>query len=183
MKKLFLIPMITIFGLLSCSKEEVAVSKTEQHHLTTPTSTSVTDQLLTVRSEIMKELLTAARDSTFRTLVLNECLQQRYGDYYVRLIDLAQSLEGHSSLDYLRSRLIDYDSEVISITQDRHPVLFYPRAETIEELINQGASTISLQVPIGVFQDVYFEDYSSPGHVLDNNLSLAFHANITEEFA
>jgi hypothetical protein len=183
MKKLFFVPLIAIFVSMGCSKEKQALNKNESNFTSNLITTLQSDQLLQVRGEIMKELLIAAQDSFFRTLVLNACLEQRNGDYYVRLIDLALILESHSDFHYLRSRLIDLDAEVISITHSRHPILFYPRAETIEDLLHQGVNTISIQQPIGVFQEMYFEDYSSPGYSLDGNHSLKFFANITEKFA
>lgn len=175
--------MITIFELLSCSKEKPPVQRVATKYSALSQTANVNDELMTARSQILNEVLIAAQDSTFRALILNECLGQKYGDYYVRLIDIAERLEGLSHFDDLRNRLIEFDSHVLSITQNRHPILFYPRAETIEAMVNNGVDTFRLEHSIGVYQDVYHENYSSPGYILDESSKLVFYENISEAFA
>lgn len=74
------------------------------------------------------------------------------------------------------------------LTNGKEPLLFYPRAETIEmkRKNSNGARTNEAgfsQELIGVYQDVYHPDYSSPGYIIDNGYSLVFYQNITEDYA
>lgn len=176
-----LIGALSVFT--SCVKEKNPISVNTPSPGFSIENAMTNDDLMALRSQIMRSLLLAAEDSLFRTIVLNECLKQTYDDYYVRLEDLSNELKNFEQFKELQLELLSFSSEIKRYAPDKHAILFYPKAETIEEVMASGGNPSHLQKPIGVYQEVFLRNYDSPGYVLNENQSLIFHGYVSEVFA
>jgi hypothetical protein len=149
------------------------------------TETTSPADLASIRQRTMKEVLTAAKNPEFRTFVLNECLKQRHGDYNVYLEDVVAAYKGKPGFEKFTSALVDLIAQTKQLTNGREPLIFYPRAETIEE---QRSANSRTQVeaghdPIGVYYLTFNPDYSSPGYILNDGYTLTYYQDITEDYA
>lgn len=140
-----------------------------------------------VRQQTLSVVLTAAKNNEFRQLILNECLKQKHGDYNVYLKDVVSLLKERPDYSSTTAALEDLIQKTKLLSDGREPIIFYPKAETIEEnqkyRLSARMEPELLQEPIGVFQEVYNPDYSSPGYVLDNGNNLIYLQDVTEEYA
>jgi hypothetical protein len=64
--------------------------KTNQ--LEVPQDNQDQQKLNTLRKETLTLLLQSAKSNEVKKLVLNECLKQSHGDYYVKIADLSSQL-------------------------------------------------------------------------------------------
>ncbi|TAE18651.1 MAG: hypothetical protein EAY72_00520 [Bacteroidetes bacterium] len=135
---------------------------------------------------LMGALLKNAKDREFKAVVLNECLKQKKGDYYVTIRDLCEALNNDGKYNAIVKEL----TNLADLYKNEHggvePILFYPRAETIEESSRNRETDLPYQgqqEAIGVIQDVFNPDYSSPGFIVNDGNQLVFLQNITEEYA
>jgi hypothetical protein len=180
-KKLFkaLLGLFVVTLLTQCKKSVVSDVQAEP---ATPKT-----ELNVLRQEALVQILEMGKNREFRTYVLNECLKQKHGDYNVYLSDIVAAYSGKQELKKNVEKLEALSTKIKAAANGREPLLFYPRTETIEESRkkNANARTASenLQEPIGVFEEVYNPDYSSPGYIVDYNGSFNFYQNITEEYA
>lgn len=146
-------------------------------------------ELNTLRKSALIQILRMSGNREFRRFVLNECLKQKHGEYNVYLIDIVNSFEGTSVFKEEINIIKSIIPRIKTVSDGREPLIFYPRAETIEDRnrVNtryEPGNDFSDEV-VGVFQDVYEQnDYSSPGfYVTSDNQQLTFFQNITEEYA
>lgn len=142
----------------------------------------------TLRRQLLVEILGMSRSRDVREYVLNECLKQKHGDYNVYIVDVVNAFKDDAALQKSIGNIQALIPKVKAVCNGREPIIFYPRAETIEDRrIKSAASRTSsenLQEPVGVFEEVYNPDYSSPGYYVDyNNGQLTFFQDITEEYA
>lgn len=104
----------------------------------------------------MVEILTLLKEPEFKKYILDECLKQKHGDYNVHIKDIVSH---YQEVDRYKKSMARLDSIVTLIkpmVDNREPLVFYPRAETIED--ERNGSTIArtkeeiYQEPIGVIQ-------------------------------
>lgn len=144
-------------------------------------------ELAVLRQQTMANVLVAAKNSEFRQFILNECLKQKHGDYNVYLKDVVSNFKAKPGYEKITSALEELVSKTRAVTKGREPIIFYPKAETIEKRLKANISarteTEGPQEPVGVYEEEVNPDYSSPGYILDNGSSLVFYQNITEDYA
>jgi len=144
-------------------------------------------ELVVLRQQTMKEVLSMARNQVFKEFVLSECLKQKHGDYNVYIKDIITNFKGNPDYEKGITTLEKLVSQIKAISDNREPNVFYPKAENIdrERRLSSVAQTQTnfLEEPVGVFQDVYNPDYSSPGYIVNIDNNLVFYDNITEEYA
>lgn len=177
-----MVGVLIISAFSQCKKTTVADRITETFVPKT--------ELNSLRQEALIEVLTMSKNKSFRAYVLNECLKQKHGEYNVYLEDIVNTYKFDANFKESIQKIESLIPKIKSISGDREPLIFYPRAETIEDKnkINTrtyaGENTI-LEEPVGVFQEVYNpDDYSSPGFYVESNTGqLTFFQNITEEYA
>jgi hypothetical protein len=174
-KFIFCLFMFTI-GLMSCEKQEVGIVK------------DATEEISVLREKTLSEVMVLGKSPEFRQFILKECLKQKHGDYNVYLSDVIASYRGKSGYEKSISALEKLVEKTKKMTNGREPLIFYPRAETIEDNRKKSISSKKvedefLQNPIGVYEEVSGPDYTSPGYTLDNGYSLVFYQHITEAYA
>jgi hypothetical protein len=159
--------------------------KTNQ--LEVPQDNQDQQKLNTLRKETLTLLLQSAKSNEVKKLVLNECLKQSHGDYYVKIADLSSKIRNIPGNETTAEKLASLAQKTKIESGGRDAILFYPRAETIENNRKQRtrvrAYEEQLYDPIGVYQEVINSDYSSPGYIVNNGYSLVFYQNITEDYA
>jgi hypothetical protein len=83
--------------------------------------------------------------------------------------------------------LLALTAKIKTLNGGVEPLLFFPRAETIEASIKStGKSSYTSRLAetiVGVDGDVFNPDYTSPGYVVDYNGQLTFYDNISEDYA
>ncbi|MHA4737357.1 hypothetical protein [Dyadobacter sp. MSC1_007] len=106
--------------------------------------------------KIMQEILTLAQDEEVRRFILSECLKQKRGEYDVFVKDIIESYREVERFRGPVSRLENLVRLIKPKQDDNEPIVFYPRAETIEDDIvaNPRARIADLELgePIGVLQ-------------------------------
>jgi hypothetical protein len=144
-------------------------------------------KLNTLRKETLTLLLQTAKSNEVKKLVLNECLKQSHGDYYVKITDLSSKLRNIPGNETAADKLASLAQKTKIESGGRDAILFYPRAETIENYRKQRtrarAYEEQLYDPIGVYQEVFNPDYSSPGYIVNNGYDLVFYQNVSEDYA
>lgn len=106
----------------------------------------------------MVEILNLAKEDQFRQYILAECLKQKHGDYNVYITDIIAS---HREIDKYKKSMATLEQLVGLIkplVNDNEPLVFYPRAETIEDERIDHPETRSpdaiMSEPLGVIQPV-----------------------------
>lgn len=176
--KNYLIIFTIIFAFFGCDKPEELSSEKPNFNLD--------NEILELKKKTTISILKMSKNKDFRTFILRECLKQEHGDYNVYLSKIIEEYEDKTSDKDFINELKHYVEKVKMVNRELEPLIFYPKAETIEERSNQKKFKVSEQLTqiISVDGDVYNpETYSAPGYVLDNNGDLAFFDNITEEYA
>lgn len=132
--------------------------------------------------DAMKEVLIMAKNRDFQDDLLENALLQKNGDYDVTLEDLSASLKKNSKFQEGAEKLAGL-SESLNAQNGIKPLVFYPRAETIEKKGDTRDKDNSNKSPIAVFRNVYNDDYASPGYALGEDDKLKFVRMVTEEYA
>jgi hypothetical protein len=108
-----------------------------------------------LEERLMVEILNLAKEDQFRQFILKESLKQKHGDYNVYVRDI---IAAYSEVDKYKQSMNTLSTLVEHIRPlvGNEPLVFYPRAETIEdEMIsskNARTSEIVMAEPLGVFQ-------------------------------
>ena len=149
------------------------------------TIANISAELLAAKTKALTTVLTAAKEPEFREFILSECLQQKHGDYNVYLKDVISAYRGKSGYESFISTLEPLVLQLKQLTNGREPLIFYPRAETIEgQKKKRSNSRIEMYDPVGVYEDVFNPiDYSSPGYIVNDGYNLVYFQDITEEYA
>ena len=135
-------------------------------------------KLESLRQKVMTEVLIMLQKKEFKDFVLEQALLQTDGDYNVYLKDVIQRFKKDPSFSHEISNLEVLVPQIKLICNDREPIIFYPKAETIEKQRNSinfstEHSNFNEEI-IGVYKDVYNADFSTAGYRLDNNGNLVF---------
>jgi hypothetical protein len=166
-------------ALISCKKQirELAPQQI---------SVSVKEAQLSIATDIIS---LAKTNPDFRSLAYNECLKQKFGDYYVRLTDLIKANKGNSLMTTEVIERLLKNQQTIKQKTNREVIIFIPSMEVHPEkasfeTLNRNARMNFLDEPVAVVQDEFNNyDQTCPGYVVDNGYSLVFYQTIDEEFA
>ncbi len=152
MKKCFqlTIAVFLIVGLLTKCQTPLVNNRVESINEHTP--------LRKLQEKVMVEILNLAKEDQFRQYILAECLKQKHGDYNVYITDIIAS---HREIDKYKKSMATLEQLVGLIkplVNDNEPLVFYPRAETIEdERIDHPearSAEVIMSEPLGVIQPV-----------------------------
>ena len=124
------------------------------------------------------------KDPKFTKFILDECIKQKNGDYNVYFSTIIEKYKTENS-DFANS-LLSLRLNIKSLNGGAEPILFYPRAETIENSFNARKNTKMSSEPfiIGIYDDELSPSYTAPGYIIQNDgTSLQYYNEITEDFA
>lgn len=180
MKNLFakvVAAFVTVLLVTSCAKED---SITLQ-----PKAPS---EIKSINQAIAVELLTLAKNESFRALVLDECLKQEHGDYNVYLRKLVNMSSDNKEIKAGLTKLKPLVMQLHALYSGNEPILFYPKAEAYENNTKKsaisGAETSSTEQLVAVLADEYVPtNQTCPGYVVDNGDQLVYYKDIDEEYA
>lgn len=162
------------FVLSSCSdssenKDVIATSK---------------ETLIELKQEATTTILTMGKDKNFKKFVLEECLKQSHGDYNVSFSRIIEKYKSENS--EFANTLAALRLKMKALNGGIEPILFYPRAETIENDFNfkkTGKMTLMAEQTIGVYADELSPSYACPGYIVQSDTTLEYYDEITEEYA
>ena len=124
-----------------------------------------------------------SNDSEFKSFILTECLKQSHGDYNVYFSTIiekykSKNIEFANSLSVLRLNMMKINGGI-------EPLLFYPQAETIENIAYKKTFRTSNGEPvvIGIYDSDLSPSYTASGYIIQNDGTLQYHSEITEDFA
>jgi hypothetical protein len=131
-----------------------------------------------------------AKEDQFIKFILNECLKQKHGDYNVYIRDIISAYKG---LDKYKSSMANLEmliGQIKPLVGGNEPLIFYPRAETIEDQLQAHpearTSEVLTESPIGVIQPpptVWNPPLSLNGYRINLNGAWVYAQNVDEEFA
>lgn len=197
MKHLLKITAIALFLIqLACEKEAEPTDfenvltdiSLKQRMLNLPHKEFDDPDLIQLYAESMKEVLTMAKDQEFRDFIFENALSNdKIGqDYDVNFSIIMKSNKNSLKFGKTISKLESLSSRIRSSTSDEIPMVFFPRAETLQEKAKADKSfnaSKAMKEPIAVMKGAYNDDYSVPGYKLDSDGELKYVGDITEEFA
>lgn len=146
-------------------------------------------EIVDLYEDFAKQSLLMIKDVQFRREVLKEALLQRQGEYEFHISDLKSRTQqkGFENIEAEEiEKLLRISNKISEKNSNDIPVIFYPRAETIERdkvNVSNLYSKSSSSVPIAVFKNVYNSDYDSPGYILNEDGELVFSHMVSEEEA
>lgn len=170
---------------LSCqddqsSRAEDSILSDIENTILSSSHTPFTDsESVDLYSDFAKQSLLMIKDVQFRKEVLKEALLQKQGEYEFHISDL-ESRTKHKGFENVEpkeiEKLLRISNQISKKNSNDIPVIFYPRAETIEsdkEDVSNFYSKSSSE-PIAVFKNVYDSNYASPGYILNEDGELVF---------
>ncbi|PKK36769.1 hypothetical protein BWI96_10385 [Siphonobacter sp. SORGH_AS_0500] len=175
--------------LSSCQKEDQPIITSEKDvviHLSQEISKggrirNVEQQTADLKEKLLIEILELSKDEVFRQIVLEQSLKQSHGDYNVYVKDALGLYKGDATKI---KTILGLNESIKSLNGGLEQIIFYPRAETIEEQTSQFKATpISLSAPVLVSKEIINKDYTSPGLRLSSARELTSNQQVTEEFA
>ncbi len=142
-----------------------------------------TKNLTQLKKEAITRILSMSNDSEFKSFILTECLKQSHGDYNVYFSTIiekykSKNIEFANSLSVLRLNMMKINGGI-------EPLLFYPQAETIENIAYKKTFRTSNGEPvvIGIYDSDLSPSYTASGYIIQNDGTLQYHSEITEDFA
>jgi len=191
LSSLLLIPLILVaFG---CSNSEDLEFVNNQNAdigfksliLQTPNKPVTDIELLNQYEKVMIEVLKMSKKQDFRQFIFEQALKQKDGDYDIYIDDIVNKQKNNLNLGNSVSILEQLSSKIKSEPDGLRPLVFYPKAETLEEKIafKSFSAKNDLQEPVVVYRGPYNDDYSAPGFTLGTNDELVFDRMVTEEDA
>ncbi|MCF0075194.1 hypothetical protein LZD49_32225 [Dyadobacter sp. CY261] len=130
LKTLKYLPMaVFLLGLLTNCQNELPVVQDKGDR---PLDV-VNSPLRELQLKVMVEVLSLAKETEFRQFVLEECLKQKHGDYNVYIRDIIANYKGQEKYKAPMQRLEALVKQIKPLVYNNEPLIFYPRAETIEE--------------------------------------------------
>jgi len=142
--------------------------------------------------ELTWQILSLAKNENFKKLVYDECRTQKYGDYYVRVLELLASPKAKVFISNEREVSILKTVSELKVFGVTNPIIFYPSIETKEDKEFKGKMTpVNFVVGevIGVIDDGVgggggsYTNYQYPGYTFNTDGRLNYAQQITEEFA
>ncbi|NDP23029.1 MAG: hypothetical protein GZ091_18410 [Paludibacter sp.] len=180
MKKLIILFVVTL-GLFGCE------DNSSRDVLSSQLTNDNTKEIFELKQKAIVPILVMSKNKQFKQFVLNECLKQEHGEYNVYLSKIITEYKDNPSFSESILELAALATKIKFLNGGIEPLLFYPRAETIEESrLNQKSSATArlAEELVLVNQDDYdIGTNSSPGYVLTFDGELIFYDNITEDFA
>ncbi|PIB27561.1 hypothetical protein BFP77_11775 [Maribacter sp. 4U21] len=160
----------------------------EEIFLSVPNNTLSDPALVSSYGDIMKEVLLMSEDFEFRKYVYEEAqsFSNQGNDYIVDFDNVGKTFRTTSKFGKSVYQLETSISELKKAQGDAKPIIFFPKAETIEDgkLANKNFDVAkNLTQPIIVLKGAYYDDYSAPGFKLDENGELVFDRIVTEDDA
>lgn len=180
MKK-FIALFVVVFSFFGCENETVSIPVLQ---------TNSKKELVELKQKAIAPILTMAKNKEFKDFVLNECLKQEHGEYNVYFSKIIQKFKDNPNYSKYITELSALSNQIKNLNGGIEPLIFYPRAETIEENYQSGqksqkpSKTARLaEETVGVNQDVIYPDNSSPGYILTFDGELIYYDNIVEDYA
>lgn len=142
--------------------------------------------------ELTWQILSLAKNENFKKLVYDECRTQKYGDYYVRVLELLASPKAKVFISNEREVSILKTVSELKVFGVTNPIIFYPSIETKEDKEFKGKMTpvnFVVDEVIGVIDDGVgggggsYTNYQYPGYTFNTDGRLNYAQQITEEFA
>jgi len=183
---------LCILVFMSCNNEDSEFVDSQMADLSfkdlllqTPQKPITDVQLLSQYEEVMIEVLKMSKEQNFREFVFNRALEQVDGDYDVFIDDITNNQKNNSVFSKSVTKLQSLSSSIKLESNGLRPLVFYPKAETLEEKVAQKSfnAKSDLQEPVVVFRGPYNDDYSVPSFTLNTNDELVFDRMVTEEDA
>lgn len=148
-------------------------------------------ELVELKQKAIAPILSMAKNKEFKNFVLNECLKQEHGEYNVYFSKIIQKFKDNPDYSKYITELSALSNQIKKLNGGIEPLIFYPRAETIEANHQSGEKRQkSLRTPmpeepdpIGVNQDVFYPNNSSPGYILTSDGEMIYYGNIIEDYA
>jgi len=184
--------VLVLLFITSCNNEDSEFVDSQMADLSfkdlllqTPNDPITDIQLLSQYEEVMIEVLKMSKKQNFREFVFNRALEQIDGDYDVFIDDIIINQKSSSAFNKSVTKLESLSSSIESQSNGLKPLIFYPKAETLEEKIAQKSfnAKSDLQEPVVVFRAPYNDDYSVPSFTLNTNDELVFDRMVTENDA
>lgn len=141
-------------------------------------------EVIKAQKEFGEEFLVMMKQNPkVKELLIKECQQQKFGDYYVRTQDFLNQLSvdfpDNSQMNIQLANRLKRLTEL----EKTNPIIFMPSAETKEEGTISLFSTLhDFEVLVPDFENPAPND-SYPGYVLDNQNQLVYYQQVNEEFA
>lgn len=185
MKTYISLLIITLTFLISCKKD-----------IKYDDLTSLNSEVFEIKSKY-KELAsviisTAIKNQKFKKIVYDECIKEKFGDYYVRLDDLIALNKSYTFWDNKTVQNLETLQNDIKNKTERNVIIFIPSMENIKSKVAQNDnfsiskkenSTVYENI-ITVIGDEYIPtDQTCPGYVVSNEGNLVFYQTIDESFA
>lgn len=124
-----------------------------------------------------------SNNAEFKSFILKESSKQIHGDYNVYFSTIiekykSKNSEFANSLSVLRSNMMKINDGI-------EPLLFYPQAETLENIAYKKRFITSNGEPvvIGIYDSDLSPSYTASGYIIQNDGTLQYHSEITEDFA
>ncbi len=160
----------------------------EEQIMAIPNNTFENTELITAYSEVMKQVLTMAKDADFRSFVFEnvQIANENDEDYVLELASMTKKLKSSQKFDRSASKLESIVSKIQNLNEGAVPMVFFPKAETIEDnlIANKGYDVAkNLKEPIAVLKGAYNNDYSAPGYKLNSKGKLVYDRDVTEDDA
>ncbi len=160
----------------------------EEQIMAVPNNTFENTELVTAYSEVMKQVLTMAQDGDFRSFVFENVQIANINDedYVMELGSMTKKLKSSSKFAKSSAKLESMVSKINTLSPYESPMVFYPKAETIEDnlLAKKGYNVAkNLKEPIAVLKGAYNNDYSAPGYKLNSKGELVYDRDVTEDYA
>ena len=186
---------LSTFLLLDCtSRDEITEIYEEtlsslsfiEHTLNLPKEPVTDVEMLKQYEQVMIEVLTMAKNKDFREFIFDEALLQVDGDYDIFIDKIVDAYKKDDGVKKSTSNLKLLSVNLKNANNGIRPIIFYPRAETLEKNLKVNKSfnvKSTIEEPVVVFRGAYNEDYSVPGFRLDEDNSLVFDRMVTEEDA
>ncbi|MBU3027792.1 hypothetical protein [Zobellia galactanivorans] len=196
-KKTFYLSFVSMAVLFSCSKEEASITNDnvaildtsiESRTMSLAVNEFTDTKQITAYAELAKEVLLMAKASDFRSYVYENAhqLSEAGDDYLVYVDDMTKKLSTSSKFGKSTSNIKSLSAKIKSLDESEIPMIFYPRAETLEDLAlsNKGFDVAkNMNEPIVVLKGAHNADYSAPGYKLNDEGELEYAFDVNEEYA
>lgn len=186
MKKLLTLTFILI-ALISC-EENSTLNEHEQNNSPLNDETLKKEKIENYKKLGLVILKTAENNESFKELVYQECLKEKYGDYFIKITDLIDlNLE---NLFWDLNEVVEIETYINNLKNftSHEPVLFIPFVENLDEPITLNSSSTSSSDLSGddtkvVFKDEYnVQNHTCPGYTL-NDENLIYEGDVDEDYA
>lgn len=177
--------IITVTFLISCKKD------IKYDHLTSVNSDVF--ELKTKYKELASVIIsTAIKNKKFKKIVYDECIKEKFGDYYVRIDELIALNKSYTFWDNKTVQILETLQNDIKNKTERNVTIFIPSMENIKlkvplnnnSLLSKENNFIYDETLYTVIADEYLPtDQTCPGYVVNTDGNLSYYQTIDESFA